>query len=111
MRGFPPQVWTGVGETLPARIPAPSAAVDKTVDDARLYWPPRPADGGDIFGKDEFFPACEAHLSAKRPSPQAQARLPCAHVDEGRSGDPEAAPWQGSRPPLRVAAAALSWHL
>jgi large subunit ribosomal protein L34 len=28
--------------------------VDKPVDDARLYWPPRPARRGDFFGKDKF---------------------------------------------------------
>jgi large subunit ribosomal protein L34 len=27
--------------------------VDKTVDDAHLYWPARPAAGGDFSGKDE----------------------------------------------------------
>jgi large subunit ribosomal protein L34 len=31
--------------------------VDKTVDDARLYWPSRPAAGGDFSGKDEPFTA------------------------------------------------------
>src|SRR5947209_14247521 len=45
--------------------------------------PRRPAAGGDFSGKDEPFPANEAHLPAKRPPPQAQARLPGAHVDEG----------------------------
>jgi large subunit ribosomal protein L34 len=29
--------------------------VDKPVDGARLYWPTRPADGGDFSGKDEPF--------------------------------------------------------
>src|SRR3954469_31562 len=69
---IPPQLWTEVGETRPSRTAASSAAVDKTVDDARLYWPPRPARRGDFSGKDESFPAREAHLSAKRPPPQAQ---------------------------------------
>ena len=44
----------GGGNRL-TRIPAPSPAVDKTVDDARLYWPERPAVGGDFSGKDEPF--------------------------------------------------------
>jgi large subunit ribosomal protein L34 len=44
-----------VGATGLSRMPAPSPAVDKTVDDARLYWPARPADGGDFSGKDEPF--------------------------------------------------------
>jgi large subunit ribosomal protein L34 len=51
---IPPQVWTNVGESRLGRMPAPSAAVDKPVDDARLYWPPRPARRGDFFGKDKF---------------------------------------------------------
>jgi large subunit ribosomal protein L34 len=29
--------------------------VDKPVDEARLYWPPRPAARGDFSGKDEPF--------------------------------------------------------
>jgi large subunit ribosomal protein L34 len=29
--------------------------VDKAVDDARLYWSPRPASRGDFSGKDEPF--------------------------------------------------------
>ena len=44
-----------MGATALTRIPAPSLAVDKTVDDARLYWPERPAVGGDFSGKDEPF--------------------------------------------------------
>jgi hypothetical protein len=56
MRGIPPQLWTVVGETPSGRIPASSAAVDKPVDEARLYWPSRPAAGGDFSGKDESFP-------------------------------------------------------
>jgi hypothetical protein len=34
---IPPQVWTDVGGTRSSRIPEPSAAVDKTVDEAWLY--------------------------------------------------------------------------
>ena len=55
MRGIPPQLWTSVGETLPGRFPASSAAVDKPVDEACLYWPPHPARRGDFSGKDESF--------------------------------------------------------
>jgi large subunit ribosomal protein L34 len=29
--------------------------VEKPVDEARLYWPPRPAVRGDFSGRDEFF--------------------------------------------------------
>src|SRR5215210_7571144 len=44
----------------------------------------------------------EAHLPAERPPPQAQARLPRAHGDPRRPGDPEAAPRQGPQAALRL---------
>ena len=44
----------------------------------------------------------EAHLPAQRPTPQAQARFPRAHVDARRAGDPEAAPRQGPQAALRL---------
>ena len=51
----------------------------------------------------------EAHLSAQRPPPQAQARLSRAHVDARRPRDPQAAPRQGaaraSRRELRLRSA------
>ena len=46
----------------------------------------------------------EAHLSAQRPSPQAQARFSRAHVQPCRSRDPEAAPRERSQAPLRLSA-------
>src|SRR5215471_4476387 len=52
---IPPQVWIGVGGTCSSRIAEPSAAVEKPVDEARLYWPPRPAVRGDFSGRDELF--------------------------------------------------------
>src|SRR5262249_60278434 len=39
LRGIPPQLWTGVGGTCFSRTAASSAAVEKPVDEARLYWP------------------------------------------------------------------------
>ena len=42
----------------------------------------------------------EAHVPAERPSPQAQARVPRAHVDPRRAGDPQAPPRQGAEAPL-----------
>ena len=57
-------------------------------------------DGG-FFATTPFF-SNEAHLSAQRPPPQAQARLPCAHVDARRPADPQAPSRQGPRPPLGV---------
>ncbi len=44
----------------------------------------------------------EAHLPAQRPPPQAQARLPRAHVDARRAGDPEAPQRQGPQAALRL---------
>ena len=100
---IPPQLWTSVGETPSARIAAPSPAVDKTVDGRRrlaiLTAAPRRRRGF-FWQRRAFSHRHEAHLSAQRPPPQAQARLPRAHVDEGRPGDPEAAPRQGPRAPL-----------
>ncbi len=44
-----------MGETCFGRIPASVAAVDKPVDEARLYWPPHPATCGDFSGRDSLF--------------------------------------------------------
>ena len=44
----------------------------------------------------------EAHLSAQRPPPQAQARLPRADVDARRTGDSQAPPRQGPQAALRL---------
>ena len=44
-----------MGATPRSRMSEPSAAVDKPVDEARLYWPPHPAARGDFSGKDEPF--------------------------------------------------------
>ena len=49
-------------------------------------------------------PPRETHLPAKRPPPQAQARLPRAHVDARRADDPEAPPRQGAQAALRLSA-------
>ena len=64
-----------------------------------------PPPAGIFLAKTSLFTAREAHLPAQRPPPQAQARLPCAHVDEGRPRDPEAPPRQGPGSPLGVAGA------
>src|SRR5688572_11924338 len=50
----------------------------------------------------------ETHLSAQRPPPQAQARLPSAHVDARRTGDPEASARQGSQAALRLSSAIVT---
>ena len=42
----------------------------------------------------------EAHLSAQRAQPEAQARLPRAHVDARRPRDPQAPPREGPQAPL-----------
>ena len=47
---------------------------------------------------------CETHVSAKRPPPQAQARLSRPHVHARRTDDPEAPPRQGAQAPLRLSA-------
>ena len=47
----------------------------------------------------------EAHLPAKRAPPEAQARLPCAHVDARRPRDPQAPPRQGPQAPVGLTAA------
>ena len=46
--------------------------------------------------------ADEAHLSAKRPSAEAEARLPRADVDPGRPRHPEAPPREGAQAPFGV---------
>jgi ribonuclease P protein component len=53
-----------------------------------------------------FLPFCkprEADLPAKRAPAEAQARLSRAHVDAGRTPDPEAAPREGPQAPVGVA--------
>ena len=103
---IPPQVWTNVGETSPR----PHACVVCGCGQAGgrrssiLAAAPRPPRG--FFWQRRVSTACEAHLSAKRPPPQAQARLPGAHVDEGRPRDPQAPARQGPRPPLGLASPA-----
>ena len=68
----------------------------------RLYWPLASPASGDFSAPTPS--KREAHLSAKRPPPQAQARLSCPHGDPRRPRDPEAPPREGPREPLRVAA-------
>ena len=49
----------------------------------------------------------EAHVPAERPPPQAQARVPRAHVDARRPGDPQAPPRQGAEAPLGLTSRAV----
>jgi ribonuclease P protein component len=91
-----------VGETAAFRIALRKLAVDKPVDGRRLYCAARsPRFGGFSIFRPSFFPH-EAHLSAERSPPEAQARLPGSHVDPGRPRDPQAPPREGPRAPLRV---------
>jgi len=71
--------------------------VDKSVDDRRLYWPLAPPDSAAATISFDPFSHREAHLPAKRSTPQAQARLSHADVDARRTADPEAAPAEGPR--------------
>ena len=50
----PPQLWKVVGETLFFGLVARSSAVDKSVDGARLYWPPLCPLRGDFSSNDPF---------------------------------------------------------
>src|SRR5579862_7983131 len=79
---LPPQLWITVGETPSFRIAVRNSAVDKPVDGRRLYCAARSPPFGGIFIFRPFSPH-EAHLSAERSPPEAQARLPGAHVDPG----------------------------
>ena len=47
-------------------------------------------------------PRDEAHLPAKRPPAQAQARVPRPHGHQGGPGDPQAPPREGPQAPFRV---------
>src|SRR6478672_4942677 len=99
MREVPPQLWRTVGETPRSSFAPRGWPVDKAVDACCLYWPPdRPPNGG-ISGNSLSY---EAHLSAQRPPPQAQARLPHADVLARRPADPQAAPREGPQAPLGV---------
>ncbi len=49
---------------------------------------------------------CEADLPAQRAPAEAQARLPCAHVDPRRPPDPQAPPGQGPEAAVRLTRAA-----
>ena len=49
-----------------------------------------------LFGRDE------TDLSAERAQAEAEAWLPCPHVDARRSPDPQAAPLQGPQAPVGV---------
>ena len=49
----------------------------------------------------------ETHLSAQRPPPQAQARLPCPHGDQRRAGDPQATQGKGPQAALGLRLSAL----
>src|SRR6185437_3066592 len=98
---LPPQLWTTVGETAPFRISLRKLAVDKPVDGRRLYCAARTPLPGEFSSSDPFF-THEAHLSAERSPPEAQARLSGAHVVPSRSRNPQAPPREGPRAPLRV---------
>jgi ribonuclease P protein component len=76
--------------------------VDKPVDDRRLYLPFAP------IPRRLFHD--EADLPAKRPTPQAQARLPCSDVDARRAVDPEAPPAEGPREAFGVAGTTRAGH-
>jgi len=88
-----------VGETACLRIVRALAAVEKPVDERRLYWPPRRPPFGGIFSFDPLF-SHEAHLSAERSPAEAQARLPRADGDPRRPRDPQAPPREGPRAPF-----------
>ena len=76
----PADLWTTAGEAV--RLYSPAAGI---------RWPKS------LFSDDH-----ETDLSAERTQTEAQAWLPCAHVDAGRSPDPQAPPREGSQAPLGV---------
>ncbi len=47
-------------------------------------------------------PHDEENVSAEHAPPEAQARFPRSHEDTGREGDPEGAPREGPRAPVRL---------
>ena len=102
-------LWEKAGRAVPVcgSFPAPTPAVDNRFRTPRLYFRSPPPGGGFSFDPESLL---EAHLPAQRPPPQAQARLPRAHVDPRRAGDPEAPPRQGPQAALRLSPPRLSSH-
>src|SRR5919204_2040629 len=118
-RAFPhhsPQLWTRVSSD---DVPDPFAACRSRSPVRNLgAWPVDKVTRGtsSILACEPparrrfFLPSSprEADLPAQRSASEAQARLPCSHVDAGRAGDSETAAGARAQTPLRVAGRRVS---